>query len=79
MDAAEKINSNVLATDNSLITRFWKWESKAFKETREGMKTLQEISRSFLQEKVEHMKESTTDEEKVSESNFTFQVLKIFF
>ena len=74
MKAAEKINSNIFATDNSLITRFWKWESKAFKETREGMNTLQEIARSFLREKVEQMKESTTDEEKVSKYNLRFLV-----
>ena len=78
MDAADKINNNVLATDNSLITRFWKWESKPFKETKEGMKVLQEISRSFLKEKTQHMKDSSTDDEKVSKFQVSISVEFIF-
>ena len=78
MDAADKINNNVLATDNSLITRFWKWESKPFKETKEGMKVLQEISRSFLKEKMQHMKDSEMDDEKVSKFQVSISVEFIF-
>ena len=78
MDAADKINNNVLATDNSLITRFWKWESKPFKETKEGMKVLQEISRSFLKEKTQHMKDSEMDDEKVSKFQVSISVVFIF-
>ena len=78
MDAADKINNNVLATDNSLITRFWKWESKPFKETKEGMKVLQEISRSFLKEKTQHMKDYDTDDEKVSKFQVSISVEFIF-
>ena len=55
MDASEKVNSNVIPTDNSLVSSFLGWESEAFRASREGMAVIQEVATTFLREKIEQL------------------------
>ena len=64
--AAEKINSNVVTTDNSLLNHFGPWESKEFREVREGLEVIQKIGRQFLHDKVLNMQESIDTEQRVN-------------
>ena len=53
-----QVNSNVLATDNSLVNRVLGWETEAFARTREGLTTIHTIARAFLRDKVAQLSES---------------------
>ena len=52
------MNSNVLATDNSLVNRVLGWETEAFARTREGLAAIHTIARTFLWDKVAQLSES---------------------
>ena len=52
------MNSNVLATDNSLVNRVLGWETEAFARTREGLAAIHTIARTFLRDKVAQLSES---------------------
>ena len=52
------MNSNVLATDNSLVNRVLGWETEAFARTREGLAAIHTIARAFLRDKVAQLSES---------------------
>ena len=58
------MNSNVLLTDNSLVSSLLGWESQAYRESREGMAVIQEVATTFLREKLEQLGD-TGDNEKV--------------
>ena len=58
------MNSNVVLTDNSLVSSLLGWESRAFRESREGMAVIQEVANTFLREKLEQLGD-TGENEKV--------------
>ena len=58
IEAAEKVNKNVLKTDNSLFNKFLSWESNEYHETRSGVEVIQKIARSFLEEKIQKVDEN---------------------
>ena len=61
IEAGSKVNSNVLETDSSLFFRIWRFEKRAFRETREGLECLQETARSFLKSKLDNMEREGED------------------
>ena len=67
---SHQVNSNVLLTDNSLISSLLGWESQAYRESREGMAVIQEVATTFLREKLEQLGD-TGDNEKVKHSHLS--------
>ena len=65
------MNSNVLLTDNSLVSSLLGWESQAYRESREGMAVIQEVATTFLREKLEQLGD-TGDNEKVRHYHLSF-------
>ena len=65
IEAAEKVNKNVLKTDNSLFNKFLSWESNEYHETRSGVEVIQKIARSFLEEKFQKGDENEEHIQKV--------------
>lgn len=57
IEAAVKVNKNVLQTDNCLFHKFWKWESREYAETCNGVEVIQTIARMFLEEKLQRLHE----------------------
>ena len=56
------MNSNVVLTDNSLVSSLLGWESRAFRESREGMAVIQEVANTFLREKLEQLGDTGENE-----------------
>ena len=59
------MNSNVLLTDNSLVSSLLGWESEAFRASREGMEVIQRVAATFLGEKLEQLGDSGHNEKVV--------------
>ena len=57
IEAAIKVNKNVIKTDNCLFHKFWKWESREYIETSDGVEVIQTIARMFLEEKLQRLHE----------------------
>ena len=70
------MNSNVLLTDNSLVSSLLGWESQAYRESREGMAVIQEVATTFLREKLEQLGD-TGDNEKVRHHLALLMTLKV--
>ena len=57
IEAAVKVNNNVIKTDNCLLYKLGIWESREYRETRNGVEVIQTIARSFLEEKLQRLHE----------------------
>ena len=65
IEATRKIDENILETDNSVLNKFLMYETKPFRETREGLEVLQKISRKFLKEKLQLVDDSELEDSNV--------------